>query len=309
MIQTILLLIPWLTVGAIVLIPPVCIVLYLRRRLRTRMVLSHLWCMITFFTLGLFVLHTARRHEERLTYADKAERLLTIVQTLRAGDAPRSTASLDELLAETLYRSAYDVPDEKMAAMNPDLLRAWQEVKEYYNTYDMNEPYVGTMMPLVRDKLSHVPWSDMQLATRKFEQTYGSGTPAPAPAINLKSWITGPLTNDDLKGKVILLDFWNTRCSPCIKAHPDLQKTHDAYKDRGLVVIACAGGDERETREYLDKHGYSFPAGMVSWRMYLDYAVRGNPTYFLIDRTGNLAWGPERRLPTDDELTKLLSVQ
>jgi hypothetical protein len=66
---------------------------------------------------------------------------------------------------------------------------------------------------------------------------------------------------------------------------------------------------QEETKEYLGKHGYDFPAGMVSWQMYLDYAVRGNPSYFLIDRDGYLVWGPEHRLPTDDELIKLLEVK
>ena len=41
--------------------------------------------------------------------------------------------------------------------------------------------------------------------------------------------------------------------------------------------------------------------------MYLDYAVRGNPSYFLIDRDGYLVWGPEHRLPTDAELMPLLN--
>jgi hypothetical protein len=41
--------------------------------------------------------------------------------------------------------------------------------------------------------------------------------------------------------------------------------------------------------------------------MWLDYAVRSNPTYFLVDRNGNLAWGPEHRLPTKEELKDLLA--
>jgi hypothetical protein len=41
--------------------------------------------------------------------------------------------------------------------------------------------------------------------------------------------------------------------------------------------------------------------------MCLDYAIRENPTYFLIDLNGNLAWGPENRLPTDNELNDLLN--
>lgn len=58
----------------------------------------------------------------------------------------------------------------------------------------------------------------------------------------------------------------------------------------------------------MEKHAYTFAAGMVARQMYLDYAIRSNPTYFLIDRQGCLAWGPEHRLPTENELVGLLET-
>ncbi|HEV2294817.1 MAG TPA: TlpA disulfide reductase family protein [Tepidisphaeraceae bacterium] len=62
----------------------------------------------------------------------------------------------------------------------------------------------------------------------------------PAPELRqIKGWKNGgPVTLADLRGKVVLLDFWGTWCGPCIGAMPDLMKLHDAYKDRGLVIIA-----------------------------------------------------------------------
>ncbi|MFA5863046.1 MAG: TlpA disulfide reductase family protein [Phycisphaerae bacterium] len=308
MMQKILLLIPFIIIATLLLIPFWCIVLYKRRKLRTCIVFSHVWCMIAFCLLGMFIVHTARRHQERFQYAEKARVLLEISKMLREGDAQKSIMHLDDYLAETLYRTAYDISDDKMGEQDPGILWLWQEVKEYYVTYQVKEPFLGGMIPHVRRKLSHVPWSNMQLAIKKFEQTYQGGKHALAPAINMESWISPPLTNNDLKNKVILLDFWNTHCHPCIKSFPELQKIHDTYKARGLVVITCAGGDKKETSKFLKKHEYSFPAGMVSNQMWLDYAIRGNPAYFLIDRGGYLVWGPEYRLPTDDELIHQLGV-
>ena len=307
MVQTILLLIPWLVITLIVSIPPICLILYRRRRRRACLVLSYLWCMVTFWLLGVFTKHTLGRYEDRLVYASDASQLLHAATAIREGRVKEGLAFLDSCLAETIYRTAYDIPDGKMGSMNIDVLEAWRGVKEYYETYDANESSDSTGIPQVRRRLAYVPWSDMQLAIKKFEQTYRKGERVAAPAINMKSWITEPMSSDRFKDRVILLDFWNTRCGPCIKSLPELQKMYDAYRDRGLVVLACAGGDEKETRQYLNKHGYHFPAGMVSRQMYLDYAVRWNPSYFLIDRDGCLAWGPEARLPTDDELTKLLT--
>lgn len=304
MMQTISHLIPWLWLAAIVIIPFLCFLLYKRRKLRTCIIFSHLWCMMAFFLLGMFVLHTVRRnYSERRTLADQAQQLLRTCKALREGDTPRSIMRLDNHLAQALYLTAYDIPDSKMAEQDPDILWVWQEVKEYFDTYTIDD---GAMVPHVRQKLAWVPWSNMQLAIRKFEQTYQSGEPAPAPPINMELWLGRSLSSEDFQDKVILLDFWNIQCIPCVKSLPELQKLHDAYKAQGLVVIACADGDDKKTKEFLDEHGYNFPAGMISNQMFLDYAIRANPSYFLIDRDGCLVWGPEHRLPTDDEVTTLL---
>ena len=303
MMQKILYLMPWIMIAAIVIIPFLCFFLYKGRKLRTCIIFSHLWCMIAFFLLGMFCLHFARRYYLRFERAENARELLKICKILREGDYQKSIMHLDEYLAQTLYLTAHNVPDDKMGEQDPDILWVWQEVKEYYDAYKIEK---GGMISRVHRKLSYVPWSDMQLAIKKFKQTYQSGEQALAPAINMKSWFGQSLSSEELKDKVILLDFWNIHCGPCIKSLPELQKLYDTYKAKGLVVIACAGGNRKETKEFLDKHGYSFPAGMVSNQMFFDYAVRGNPSYFLIDRDGYLAWGPEHRLPTDDEFTSLL---
>ncbi len=299
-------LIPRLILVVIVGLPLLCVVLYRWGRVPTCIVFSHLWCMIVFCLVGMLLLGALRRRQERGEYAGKASQLLKMCQMLRAGKVEESMILLDNHLAGTLYRTAYDVPDAKMAELDRDVLWAWQEVKEYYETYNIAESYPDSMIPRLRHRLCHVPWSDMQLAVKKFEQTYRNGEPAPP--IHVKSWIGPALPNEALAGKVVLLDFWNTRCGPCIKAHPDLQEIHETYRDRGLVVIACGGGDEKETTQYLQKHDYTFAAGMVTRQMCLDYAIRANPTYFLIDRQGCLVWGPEHRLPTEDELTGLLET-
>ena len=298
-------LIPLFLMGAIVLIPFLCLILYKMRKIRTCLVFSHLWCMIAFLVFGAFLLHTLRRNfSERQDYAEKATRLLQIAKTMRQGETENSIRYLDAFMAGTLYRTAYDISDDKMAELDPMVLLAWQEFKEYYDNHNV-ESTLG-MIPHVRRKLEHVPWLDMQLAIKKFELTYGNHKIAAAPGVQIKSWITPEIPEEDISNKVILLDFWNIHCGPCVKSLPELQKLHDKYKERGVTVISCASGNKQQTKKFLDKHGYSFPAAMASNQMILDYAIRGNPSYFMIDRNGNLVWGPEHRLPTDDELEKQL---
>jgi thiol-disulfide isomerase/thioredoxin len=63
---------------------------------------------------------------------------------------------------------------------------------------------------------------------------------APAPELqNIKGWKNGgPVKLSDLRGKVVLLDFWGYWCGPCIAAMPELMRLHDKFHDRGLAIVA-----------------------------------------------------------------------
>jgi thiol-disulfide isomerase/thioredoxin len=62
----------------------------------------------------------------------------------------------------------------------------------------------------------------------------------PAPELqSIKAWENGgPVKLSDLRGKIVLLDFWGYWCAPCIAAMPALMQINDKYKNKGLVIIA-----------------------------------------------------------------------
>jgi peroxiredoxin len=101
----------------------------------------------------------------------------------------------------------------------------------------------------------------------------------------------------DLKGKVVLLNFWATWCPPCLREMPSMEGAHQRYRARGLAVVGIAvDTDPAVVTPYLKERKITFPIGFDPKSRVADaYGVRALPATFLIDRAGQvtaLAMGP-----------------
>ncbi len=117
--------------------------------------------------------------------------------------------------------------------------------------------------------------------------------PKEVPAFSLTSLDDKPLTRDNLKGKVVLLDFWATWCAPCRAAIPHLATLYETYKDQGLEVIGIS----------LDQGGLPDVVDFVK-RNHVPYPIALGTNNSITKDLGNIT-----SLPTIILLSKKSSIE
>jgi thiol-disulfide isomerase/thioredoxin/outer membrane lipoprotein-sorting protein len=113
----------------------------------------------------------------------------------------------------------------------------------------------------------------------------------PAPEFTLRDLDNREVRLGDLRGKVVLLDFWGTWCGYCREALPSIEMLHRAGSEKGLAVFGVDAEAPELARDYLTQYGYTL-------RSLVDlhdaaaalYHVNSWPTTVLIDRQGNVAY-------------------
>lgn len=96
----------------------------------------------------------------------------------------------------------------------------------------------------------------------------------------------------DLKGKVVLIDFFYKSCAPCCAALPKLHSLHEKYKDRGFVMIGIDPIDnpkKDKMSDFLSKRDITYTVLFSDRQLPQTYRVQGYPTLFFLDREGKIA--------------------
>ncbi len=93
----------------------------------------------------------------------------------------------------------------------------------------------------------------------------------------------------ELRGKVVLVNFWATWCPPCRKEMPDLQALFDKYKGKGLIVLSISDEEEKKVRPFIQAQNITYPVMLDPGRKVHDlFQVEGIPKSFVYDREGKL---------------------
>jgi len=145
----------------------------------------------------------------------------------------------------------------------------------------------------------------------KMRQTREQQKDSPAPELEAVQWLNteGALSLPALRGKVVLLDFWGQWCHPCVEKLPKTEALHQRFKDRGVVVIGVHSSFTTEGIEaFLKSKQITFPIAVDTGGTAERYAIQAWPTYYLVDKSGKIAWGGEHDPPEDAWIEELLKL-
>ncbi|HEY3393661.1 MAG TPA: redoxin domain-containing protein, partial [Lacipirellulaceae bacterium] len=208
-----------------------------------------------------------------------------------------------------------------------------QELEFYVPPGDFRFQAYGTHLDSVRREFQVKPGQEnldlgeIDLPADRLVKLFGN----PAPELqHIKAWHNGePVTLADLRGKVVVLDFWGYWCGPCVHAMPSLMSLHDDYHEHGLVIIGVHDDsldDGAALEEKLSTlRDESWRGRDIPFAIALDgsgptpiegtqrtargattaaYGINSFPTGVLIDRDGNVV---DEFHPGSTEAVKLLA--
>jgi thiol-disulfide isomerase/thioredoxin len=139
-----------------------------------------------------------------------------------------------------------------------------------------------------------------------------------APEIAGDKWINSdPLTIENLRGRVVLIDFWTFGCYNCVNTLPTLRRFHEQYASKGLVIVGVETPETRYERVFenlvkaVDQRGIKYPVvtdyDNKTWDA---YGINAWPTVVIVDKSGLVRYvhvGEGEYVTQESVIAKLLA--
>ena len=118
-------------------------------------------------------------------------------------------------------------------------------------------------------------------------------------------------TQEELKGKIVVLNFWFVQCKPCVMEMLELNELVEKYRDEDVVFLAFALNGEQELRAFLRKKAFDYRIVPDSRDVAEQYFIAGFPTHLVINQAGEVAYrtmglSPFTVSTVDKEISELL---
>lgn len=127
----------------------------------------------------------------------------------------------------------------------------------------------------------------------------------PAPDVALPTLDGGSVRLADLRGKVVLVNFWGAWCEPCKEETPALQAAHQRLASEGLVIVGVnlrrQETSDEAVREFVQRYGVTYPIALdVDGEAARLFQISPIPVSYFIDREGTIRYVRIGTLTTDD---------
>jgi thiol-disulfide isomerase/thioredoxin len=110
-----------------------------------------------------------------------------------------------------------------------------------------------------------------------------------APEFSLDTLQGERIALEDLRGRVVVLDFWATWCPPCVAATPGLVRLHKKYASEPVTILGLSGDRNEEAwKSYVTKNRMDWPQALDAGRVAALFKVRSIPTYIVLDHEGTV---------------------
>lgn len=184
------------------------------------------------------------------------------------------------------------------AELTPDEQTIVKYVMDEFSKSKAGKPNIGpSMAKEVQEKLGIAITPQMipkiqqavVMELKKIEMKYQLNEGATAPVFDLPALSGGKVKLSDLKGKVVVVNFWATWCPPCLQEMPGLNEVSAAYKDKGVVILGLSLDEEglSVTKPTVEKLNISYQILEADKATYQAYGnILTIPFTYVIDRKG-----------------------
>jgi len=108
----------------------------------------------------------------------------------------------------------------------------------------------------------------------------------PFPPFTLTTLDGKVVASEDTKGKILLVNFWFTRCKPCILEMPEMNEMVEEFQDEEIIFIAPTFDSHEQVSKFLRKRDFDYQSIPDAKDFCLEMNVRSFPTHFIVNQEG-----------------------
>ena len=151
-------------------------------------------------------------------------------------------------------------------------------------------PCADTLNKLILEEFPNSQDADRAARERKMEEAVGKEF-----VLSFKDQLTGnQISISDLKGKVVVIDFWATWCGPCVREMPEMKRLYDKFKSEGVEFVGISLDKKSQTlRTYCEENGVTWPQYCEEGRGWdtkisTEWGISSIPRIFILDKEGRI---------------------